>query len=230
MPNRKKIRTKSTERQTPRHLRRLRQTRLQVAAEAARIIATEGQHNYHAAKRKAADRIGVSERLALPSNTEVKQALKDYQMLYGGAQHDENVLRLRTVAVEIMRLLGIFSPRLVGSVLDGTADAHSRVSLHVFAESTEDVVLFFLERGMSFHEEQRQIRWHDGSHRPIPLFVFEWDEVTIELCVFSLVDLRQSPPSPIHGRPQKRAALPEVEALLLREIDAPPRVASLDDA
>jgi hypothetical protein len=233
MPNRKRIHTKSTERQTPRHLRKLRQTRLQVAAEAARIIATEGQHNYHAAKRKAADRIGVSERLALPSNLEVKQALKDYQSLYGGPGHDRNILQLRTAAVEVMQLLEAFRPRLVGSVLDGTADAHSRVSLHVFTESTEDVVLFFLERGMSFREEQRQIRWHDGSHRSLPLFVFDWCEATIELCVFGLVDLRQSPPSPIHGKPQKRATLAEVEMLLMeleRGGDPLPRVASLDEA
>ena len=100
MSRSKKTLTKSTDRNTPRHLRRLRQTRLKVAAEAARIIATEGQHNYHAAKKKAADRIGVSERLALPSNIEVKEALRDYQSLYGGAAHTRNQRRLRQVAVQ----------------------------------------------------------------------------------------------------------------------------------
>ena len=75
MPRSKKTRTRSTEATPPRHIRRLKQIRLEVAAEAARIISTEGQHNYHAAKKKAAERIGVSERLALPSNIEVKEAL-----------------------------------------------------------------------------------------------------------------------------------------------------------
>jgi hypothetical protein len=72
---------------------------MKVAAEAARIIATESQHNYHAAKTKAAERIGVSVRLALPSNTEVKEALSVYQNLYGGSQHHDNLEHLRHTAV-----------------------------------------------------------------------------------------------------------------------------------
>jgi len=185
-----------------------------VAAEAARIIATEGQHNYHAAKKKAAERIGVSERLALPSNIEVQDALTVYQELYGGAAHRENLDHLRRTAVEAMQLLDRFSPRLVGPVLDGTASSHSRISLHVFADSVESAILFFLERGTVFRQEQRQIRWFNGEHRMVPLIVVNLSGVEIELAVFEPVHLRQAPPSPIDGRPQRRAALSEVEYLL----------------
>lgn len=218
MTRSKKTRTKSTERPTPRHLRRLRQTRLEVAAEAARILATEGQHNYHAAKKKAAERIGVSERLALPSNIEVKEALKSYQDLYGGSAHRENIGSLRRTAANAMQLLATFSPRLVGSVLDGTANEHSRIALHVFAGSVESVVLFFLERDIPFNQEQRQIRWHTGEHRTIPLVVAELEGHVVELAVFEELDLRQAPPSPIDGKPQHRAALHEVEFLLAERI------------
>ena len=214
MSRSKKTRTKFTERPEPRHIRRLRQIRRQVAAEAARIIATENQHNYHAAKKKAAERIGVSERLALPSNVEVKEALGDYQALYGGAAHQNNVEHFRQIACRAMRNLERFKPRLVGSVLDGTAGEHARISLHVFAESVEHVVMFFLERGAKFSQEQRQIRWFDGSHRILPLVVSELEGAEIELAVFDPLHLRQAPPSPIDGKPQRRAALAEVESLL----------------
>jgi hypothetical protein len=214
MPRSRKTRTKFSERPPPRHLRRLQQTRREVAAEAARIIATEGQHNYHAAKKKAADRIGVSERLALPSNIEVKEALHRYQQLYGGAAHADNLMRKRRNAVAAMRLLAEFNPRLVGSVLDGTADQHTRIALHVFADSPEDVVLYFLEQGRSFTQEQRQIRWFDGKHRIIPLIIFELDDTIVELSVFEPLHLRQAPPSPIDGKPQQRATLMEAECLL----------------
>ena len=210
----KKTRMRSTERPPPRHLRRLKQTRMEVAAEAARIIATEGQHNYHAAKKKAAERIGVSERLALPSNIEVKDALRRYQDLYGGLAHVENVERLRRTAVEAMQTLERFQPRLVGAVLDGTADSHSRIALHVFAESVESVVMFFQERGIPFSQEQRQIRWYTGEHRTVPLIVSELGGQAVELAVFEELHLRQAPPSPIDGKPQRRAALHEVEHLL----------------
>ena len=108
-----------------------------VAAEAARIIATEGQHNYHAAKKKAADRIGVSDRLALPSNMEIKEALYRYLDLYGGEAHRENLLALRRTAVQAMRQLAGFNPRLVGSALDGTAGPHTRIALHLTAFDLE---------------------------------------------------------------------------------------------
>jgi hypothetical protein len=214
MPRSKKTHTKSTERPAPRHIRRLRQARLEVAAEAARILATEGQSNYHAAKKKAAVRIGVSERLALPSNIEVKDALRRYQQLYGGSEHAANVKSKRSTAVAAMRILEKFNPRLVGSVLDGTANEHTRIALHVFADSPEEVVLHFLENGAPFSQEQRQIRWFNGKHRTVPLVVFDLQGSKIELTVFEPVHLRQAPPSPIDGKPQRRASLVETECLL----------------
>lgn len=214
MPPPRKTRTKFTDGSQPRHIRRTRQIRLEVAAEAARILATEGQQNYHAAKKKAAERIGVSERLALPSNLEVMDALSSYQALYGGPAHRENIDNLRRTAVLAMRMLDAFRPRLVGSVLDGTANAHSRIALHVFADSVESVVFHFLEQSLPFDQEQRQIRWFNGEHRTVPLVVFELEDVEIELTVFDLLHLRQSPPSPIDGRPQRRASVAEVEYLL----------------
>ena len=190
-----------------------------VAAEAARIIATEGQHNYHAAKKKAADRIGVSDRLALPSNIEIKEALYRYLDLYGGEAHRENLLALRRTAVQAMRQLAGFNPRLVGSVLDGTAGPHTRIALHLFAGSSEAVVLFFREKGIPFSQEQRQIRWFNGEHRQVELVITELDGHTIESAVFEPVHLRQAPPSPIDGKPQRRAALAEVERILADQLD-----------
>ena len=192
----------------------MKQARLEVAAEAARIIATEGQHNYHAAKKKAAERIGVSERLALPSNLEVKDALRSYQALYGGPAHRDTIESLRRVAARAMNALKDFEPRLVGSVLDGTANAHSRIALHVFPDSVESAVLFLADRNVAFDQEQRQIRWFNGQHRMVPVLVFEFDGVDVELMLFEPINLRQSPPSPIDGRPQHRATIAEVEYLL----------------
>lgn len=198
----------------PRHARKLQQTRRDVAAEAARIMATEGQRNYRAAKQKAAQRIGVSSRLALPSNKEVEKALRAYQGFFGGEQHLTNLETLRQAALKVMRSLETFNPRLVGPVLEGTADQHSRVSIHLFNDPPDAVAIHLQERGLSFSHEQRKIRWHDGSHRAVPLLVTEADGITVELALFKLLDLRQAPPSPVDGKPQKRARLSELECLL----------------
>lgn len=219
MPLRKKTRTISTRHfegdlPSPRNARKLQQIRRDIAFEAARIMATEGQHNYMAAKRKAAERVGASTRMALPSNIEVEDALRAYQEFYGGERHSSHLSRLREVAIFVMRALDDFFPRLVGPVLDGTADAHSRVSLHLFSDPPDAIAMRLSEQGVAFREEQRRIRWHDGSHRLIQLLVTDVQGISVEMALFGAIDLRQAPPSPVDGRPQKRARLGEVENLL----------------
>jgi hypothetical protein len=198
----------------PRNVSKLRQIRREVAAEAARIMATQGQRNYRLAKQKAAERIGANSRLALPSNKEVESALRSYQGFFGGEQHNRHLEALRQTAVKVMRALNAFSPRLVGPVLEGTADQNSRLSLQLFNDPPDAVAIHLAEKGLHYQQEERKIRWHDGGQHLVPLLVVEADGTTVELALFARVDLRQSPPSPIDGRPQKRATLAEVECLL----------------
>ena len=204
---------KSTNGKTPRHLRRKENIKREVAAEAARIIATEGQYNYHAAKKKAAMRIGISERLALPSNLEVREALYSYIQLYGGDDHQRNLQEMRSAAAEAMRFLDSMQSRLVGTVLDGTAGQHARITLHVFCDSPDKLVHHLMSHNIPFRQEQRQVRWRNDAHKTIPLMVMERGSYTIEMLVFDEVQLRQAPPCPIDGKPQKRASLTEVEQL-----------------
>ena len=72
----------------------------------------------------------------------------------------------------------------------------------------------YLEAGVPFQQEQRRIRWHDGGYRSVPVLVVDVGGSTVELLVFGPLDLRQAPPCPIDGRPQRRAAAAEVECLL----------------
>lgn len=215
MPHQRKIRTRSTESfHSTRSQRRLQLIRAQVAAEAARIIATEGLHDFHAAKRKAAERIGINERLALPSNLEVQDALISYQNLYGGQQHQNNLQRLRLAALEVMRVLREYSPRLTGPVLDGSAGLHCRVTLHLFCDAAETLVFDFLERRLPFRQEQRRMRLCDKDYQLVPVFLIEVTGCTVELLVLDSIAIRQAPPSPIDGKPQHRASLSELERML----------------
>jgi len=200
MPHQRKVHTRST--------------RFQIAAEAARIIATEGQQDFHTAKRKAADRIGSSDRLALPSNQEVQDALLSYQALYGGQQHTRNLEKLRLAAIEAMRQLAAYSPRLVGPVLDGSAGSHARITLHVFCDQPETLVHDFLQKGLPFRQEQKRLRLRDRDYQFVPVLLLEISGNTIELMVFNPISQRQAPPCPIDGKPQQRASIADVEKLL----------------
>jgi len=195
----------------PNQSQRLRQ---EVAAEAARILATEGQRNYRLAKEKAATRVGLSGRSGLPSNSEIKLELKRYQAMYGGNEHATRLADLRQAALAAMKFFHRFRPRLVGPVLEGTADQHSRVALHLFCDHSEEVIAFLHRNAIAFIQEQRRIRWYDGSARDLELIVIEADGNVFELAMMAGSGWRQPPPDPISGSSQRRAGLTEVEQLL----------------
>ncbi|MDX1625049.1 MAG: hypothetical protein R3323_00935 [Wenzhouxiangellaceae bacterium] len=188
--------------------------RQQVAAEAARILATEGQRNYRAAKEKAALRLGISPRSGLPSNQEVEDELKRYQALYGGTARLDAVGEMRSAALRAMKFFRRFRPKLVGPVLEGTSDEHSRISLHLFCDTPDEAVAFLMEHGIRFEQETRRIRWHDGGFRDLELLVVEADDQVFELALMAGPEWRQPPPGPVDGRPQRRAGTGEVEALI----------------
>jgi len=214
MPLRKRIHTTVSDKFSAHSTKKTSQNRRAIAAEAARIMSTQSLSNYRVAKQKAVERLGISLRTTLPSNAEVENALRAYQGFYGGQQHIHQLRKMREVALRVMRPLEVFRPRLVGPVLEGTADAFARVSLHVFNDPPDAVVIHFLDRGLAFRDEHRKIRGHDGNHRVVQLLVTTVDDTEVELILFSCMDLRQAPPSPVDGRPQKRASLSEVENLL----------------
>ncbi|MDT8439186.1 MAG: hypothetical protein RQ729_09285 [Wenzhouxiangellaceae bacterium] len=187
--------------------------RRQVAAEAARILATEGQRNYGSAKNKAATRLGVRDRAALPSNREIEDELKRYQALYGGDEHGQILTALREAAVEAMEFFQRFRPRLVGPVLEGTADNHSRISLHLFCDTPEEVVSFLHQQRIAFEQETRRIRDHDGGARTLELLVIEAGGQCFELALMIGPGGRAAPPDPVRGTPQRRAGIDEVRRL-----------------
>ena len=71
-----------------------------LAQEAARIMAEHGIRDFFVAKKKAAERLGVSDGSAvLPKNTEIETALVEYQRLFGGESHTESLYAQRRAAL-----------------------------------------------------------------------------------------------------------------------------------
>jgi len=188
--------------------------RQRLAQEAARIMADEGVHDFHAAKQKAAARLRASDTHNLPRNIEIEQALKEYQSLFHGDEHRLQLDRLRRTACQAMRYFERFRPRLVGSVLKGTAGSHSDINLQLFADTPEEMVLFLMGEGVPFEEGIRQFHYPDGSSENYPSFQFLADGVPVELTLFPIDGLRRTPLSPVDGHPMKRATLTELEAII----------------
>jgi hypothetical protein len=191
------------------------QLRRALAQEAARLMAEHGIRDFLAAKRKAAERLGVVDGSALlPKNSEIESALAEYQRLFGGASHLEALHAQRRAALAAMRYLREFAPRLVGAVLSGTATEHTEVQLHLFADRLESVTLKLLDEGIPHELTERRIKLDADRVEPCPGVRFEMDDCPIEALVFPTDGIRQAPVSPVDGRPMRRADTLEVEALL----------------
>ena len=129
-----------------------------IAREAARLMIEHGHEDYGCAKRKAAERFGVTDLAVLPKNAEIEEALAEHQRLFGAEAHASEISAMRSAAVRAMRLLAEFEPRLVGPLLAGTATAHNHITLHLFADAAESVALELIERGIPHEFAERRFR------------------------------------------------------------------------
>ncbi len=187
--------------------------RIRIAQEAARILLDEGVEDYHLAKRKAADRLNASHRSQLPRNSEVERAVRDHQRLFFTNGYHDLLSVLRRAALDGMRLLREFEPRLVGSVLQGTAGKHSEINLHVFADAVEEVLFVLMHVGITYRSTERRLRYgNDVRHYPCLHLLA--NGYRMEIVVLPTGALRQSPLSPVDGKPMQRATIKQVERLL----------------
>lgn len=184
-----------------------------IAQEAARLMAEHGIQDYLFAKRKAAERFGNPDGSLLPRNTEIEAALLSHQRLFGGEQHRSSLTKQRRVALEAMRLLEQFEPRLVGAVLTGSATEYADVQLHIFSDSAEVVTMYLMDRRYEYEVFERRVRMAAARMIAVPSLRFELNGETIEAFVFPKDGIRQAPISPVDGRPMRRAGLQEVMEL-----------------
>jgi hypothetical protein len=185
-----------------------------LAQEAARIMDEHGIGDFLQAKRKAAGRLGVNDVAVLPKNIEIEAALRERQRLFGRDSHDYYLKEQRRIALDAMRLLTEFMPRLVGSVLTGTATKHSDINLHLFADRSETVAIHLLEIGVPHEFYERRVKMDAGRSLNYPALRFEASGRTVNATVFPIDGIRQSPYSPVDGRPMRRADAREVADLV----------------
>jgi hypothetical protein len=196
---------------------RAHEQRRRIAVEAARLIAEGGLRDYRQAKLKAAQRLGIFDDLSLPKNGEIEEALREHQRLFRANDQPESLKSLREAALEAMRFFADFEPRLVGPVLEGTADEHSAVCLHLHDDGGDRIAMYLQERGIPYEERTRRLRLERDMTADVPVFVFSAGESAIDITVLPYDRLRQAPLDRIDEKPMRRANLAAVEELVRGE-------------
>ena len=143
--------------------------RERLAHRAAKLMAEDGITDHAFAKRKAARQLGAADTQHLPSNQEVDEALHSYRALYQHDSHPGILRRLREEALAAMRLLAEFHPYLTGSVLSGTAGAHSDINLMLFSDDAKAVLLFLLKHKIEFADGEWKVHFA-GRDEKVPSY------------------------------------------------------------
>lgn len=196
---------------------RTRERRHRLAHEAARLMAEGGIRDFHQAKLKAANRLGIHDDASLPRNREIEDALRQYQRLFLG---DTQVLDLRTrreAALRALEFFAGFDPRLVGPVLEGTADAHAPVMLQLYTDDADAVPRFLDDAGIPHESRTRHLRLDRSREGDFPVWLFAAEDLSFDLTVLPLDTLRQAPLSGIDERPMPRASAAQLRQLLAED-------------
>lgn len=195
---------------------RTRERRHRLAHEAARLMAEGGIRDYHQAKLKAAERLGIFDDASLPRNREIEDALREYQRLF---QRDNVVAvrQRREAALRALEFFRDFEPRLVGPVLDGTADTRSPVTLHLYSDDADAAPRFLDQHGIPAEARSRRLRLDRERTADFPVWVFSAEDIAFDITVLPLDVLRQAPLSSTDEKPMRRASATQLRQLLATE-------------
>ncbi len=180
-----------------------------IAAEAARRLLDGRETDPESALRSAALAAGCRDASRWPSAEAVVEAALTERRLFDSPRHLEHLGRLRRRALEAMRYLAAFEPRLVGGVLDGWAGDGAAIDLQLFTDEPDAVMLRLLELGLRPRTlPARATVLPDLAHERLD-FIAGGDP--IRLSVYRAVALRRRTTAP----GLRRAAIAEVEALVV---------------
>jgi hypothetical protein len=190
--------------------------RARVAEEAARIMIEHGIRDFAQAKRKAAERLRLNGRGALPSNALIEERLAARQRIFESEDHQDRLAQMRRLALDVMDVLADFEPRLVGTVLNGTATFNCAVELHAFSDEPELVYAELARSGWDTRSVERRSRRTRSESVRVPAYRFAIDAHDFVVEVHPCDGIRQAPLSPIDQRPMRRAGRKTVRELLAR--------------
>lgn len=188
-----------------------------IASEAARLIAQGHCHDTASACRRAAERLGEHNPRHWPDAAAIEAALRDYQSLFQADSQPRELTRLRELALQAMRDLAAFKPRLVGAAAKGLADRHSPVRLLLRADTPEQVAFALQDRRIPWRSAEVELAFSRNRRAARPAFRFQAGETTVELVVLEPGDRDDPPLDPADNRPLRGLDTVQLDALLAQQ-------------
>ena len=184
---------------------------------AAALMYAREESEYFTAKRKAAGQLRINWKHApkdLPSNAEIREQVLLLANMLEGDRRGEDLRAMRLLALQTMRRLEPFQPRLIGSTLTGHVRKGSDIDLHVFTDHLPALTDALDAHGLAYTIEQKNITKLGQSTVYTHLHLDA--AYPIELTVYTRAQHRTVFRSSITGKPIERANLNELEDLIAR--------------
>jgi hypothetical protein len=181
------------------------QIRAEIAMLAARMIAEDGA-DYGSAKRRAVKQLLGNQKIRgdiLPDNQQIEQEVREYNALFFADSQPQRLQELRQLAAQLMQQLSAFNPYLVGAVLNGTANKHSDIYLHLYTDNSKEVVIFLLNLGIQFEVSENRGARNEAQET----LSFLHQQEGVHLLLFNADDIR-------HGASTERANLAALRKLI----------------
>jgi len=182
---------------------------------AAALMYAREESEYLTAKRKAAKQLRIDVKHSpkdLPSNAEVREQVRLLADMLEGDQLHDDLQAMRLLALQTMRLLEPFRPRLIGSTLTGHVRKGSDIDLHVFTDHLGAITDVLDDHGLRYTVEHKNIQKHGESNAYTHIHLDA--RFPVELTVYTRAQHRVVFRSSITGKPIERAGLPELEDLI----------------
>lgn len=187
-----------------------------IAQEAAKWMANHGIADFESAKRRAIKSLGLArvDSNMLPTHQEVQQALITHQTLFSNPERDKALVTLREKAYRAMLILKAFDPHLTGMVLDGSATMHANVELHVFAATSEEVMIHLINLNIPHESAEQRLQLLDKQFKTFPVIRFYLAQSTIDAVIFPEKTMKYHARCQISGKPMERANIEDVKVLV----------------
>jgi hypothetical protein len=192
------------------------QLRETIAQEAAKWMANHGIADFESAKRRALKALGLArvDSNMIPTHQEVQQALISHQNLFTDPHREKALSTLRAKAYRAMLILKSFDPHLTGMVLDGSATVHANIELHIFASTSEEVMIHLINLNIPHESTEQRMQLLDKQFKIFPIIRFYLAESTIDAVIFPEKTMKYHARCQISGKPMQRADIEDVKVLV----------------
>ncbi len=189
--------------------------RKRVAQEAAELLYSLQEEEYRQAKLRASKNLGIR---MLPSNAEVAVQLDLIAQEKEGKSRKERLVQMRREALEAMKILKDFYPKLVGSVWRGTSHRHSDIDIITYAQEPQEIVTTLRKNKYNMiHSEVHKITKEGEKRSSLHIYVDLPSSNQVEIVVRNLEDVNRREKCEIYGDNITGLTMPQLRKVLKQE-------------